>query len=240
MKKRRFADGGDVEAANQTDDPIRALNKSRGWTADEEDTPKQSFKQAFAAARKAGDAKFTWNGKSYTTELAGEKKGSASSSKPNPSRPRAQANESTGEEPTPKARKASAEDIPTKGYPKVGGPGASDETETDRNVNNTLSALTGIAGLGRVGSAANKANRALKTGALEGEVVDAASKAARRTYNPSQLEGPKKAIGYERTKIGSEPAKLARSPEKISEFKKGGAVRGTGAAKKGFGKVRMF
>ena len=38
---------------------------------EEESAPKkQTFKQAFAAARKAGDKKFTWNGKSYTTEVA--------------------------------------------------------------------------------------------------------------------------------------------------------------------------
>ena len=31
---------------------------------------KQTFKQAFAAARKAGKKTFSWNGESYTTELA--------------------------------------------------------------------------------------------------------------------------------------------------------------------------
>ena len=31
---------------------------------------KQSFKEAFAAARKAGGKTFEWNGKKYTTELA--------------------------------------------------------------------------------------------------------------------------------------------------------------------------
>jgi hypothetical protein len=36
-----------------------------------------SFKQAFAAARKAGDSSFTWQGKKYTTEVAGSKKPSS-------------------------------------------------------------------------------------------------------------------------------------------------------------------
>jgi hypothetical protein len=36
----------------------------------EEDAPKQSFKEAFAAARKSGDKEFTFGGKKYTTELA--------------------------------------------------------------------------------------------------------------------------------------------------------------------------
>ena len=35
---------------------------------------KQTFKEAFAAARKAGDGTFTWEGKKFTTEVAGEKK----------------------------------------------------------------------------------------------------------------------------------------------------------------------
>ena len=35
---------------------------------------KKTFKQAFAAARGAGDKTFEWNGKKYTTELASEKK----------------------------------------------------------------------------------------------------------------------------------------------------------------------
>lgn len=35
---------------------------------------KLTFSRAFASARKAGKATFNWNGKSYTTQLAGEKK----------------------------------------------------------------------------------------------------------------------------------------------------------------------
>lgn len=34
----------------------------------------KTFKQAFAEARKAGKDTFTWNGKKYTTEMAGQKK----------------------------------------------------------------------------------------------------------------------------------------------------------------------
>ena len=45
---------------------------------DEEGNIKRgSFKEAFAAARKAGDKTFTFNGKKYTTELKGAKKASA-------------------------------------------------------------------------------------------------------------------------------------------------------------------
>lgn len=43
---------------------------------------RQTFSQAFAAARKGGAKTFTWNGKSYTTEMRGERKPAASSNKP--------------------------------------------------------------------------------------------------------------------------------------------------------------
>lgn len=74
-KPKRFDEGGmadDVSAANETDDPIASLNKSRGWTDTEDAAPakKQSFKEAFAAARGAGDKTFEWNGKKFTTEMA--------------------------------------------------------------------------------------------------------------------------------------------------------------------------
>ena len=73
--------GSDVDAANETDDPIAALNKSRKWTDTEDTTDiapkaapapakKMSFKEAFASARKGGDKTFEWQGKKYTTELA--------------------------------------------------------------------------------------------------------------------------------------------------------------------------
>lgn len=41
--------------------------------ADEAPTKKQSFKEAFAENRKAGNANFEWNGKKYTTEMASAK-----------------------------------------------------------------------------------------------------------------------------------------------------------------------
>ena len=78
-KMRKFADGGvtdeDLAAANASDDAIATLNARKGWTGTESAPAKpMSFKEAFAAARKDGGKTFEWNGKKYTTELAGEKK----------------------------------------------------------------------------------------------------------------------------------------------------------------------
>jgi len=80
-RKKRYDEGGDIEAANASDDPIGTLNKLRGWTDTGEETSrsmapaekKTSFKEAFASARGAGDKSFEWNGKKYTTEVASAK-----------------------------------------------------------------------------------------------------------------------------------------------------------------------
>ncbi len=78
-KTKRYDEGGvtdaDLEAANATEDPIADLNKRKGWTdTGEEPAKKMTFKEAFAAARKAGDKTFQFEGKKFTTEVAGEKK----------------------------------------------------------------------------------------------------------------------------------------------------------------------
>lgn len=87
-KVKRYEEGGDIAAANESDDPIAYLNKSRGWTDTGEDTTstrsmstkstpetkKDTFKEAFASARRAGDKTFEWNGKKFTTEVASKEK----------------------------------------------------------------------------------------------------------------------------------------------------------------------
>ncbi len=84
MATKRFNAGGvtddDLTQANASDDPIGKLNELKGWTESGSGTgdfapapqpKKQSFKEAFAEARKGGGKTFEWNGKKYTTEMAG-------------------------------------------------------------------------------------------------------------------------------------------------------------------------
>lgn len=82
MATKRFNTGGvtddDLAQANASDDPIGKLNELKGWTESSSGTgesapepKKQSFKEAFAEARKGGGKTFEWNGKKYTTEMAG-------------------------------------------------------------------------------------------------------------------------------------------------------------------------
>jgi hypothetical protein len=93
-KIRKFNEGGvsadDLEAANASEDPIQTLNARKGWTGGDDEAPiapaatarKQSFKEAFAEARRGGDKTFEWNGKKYTTEMSGQKPATKPAAKP--------------------------------------------------------------------------------------------------------------------------------------------------------------
>ena len=70
--KKRYDEGGDVdteEAGMKTAEP-------------EENFKSSTFKEAFADARRAGNKTFMWQGKSYTTELAGAKKAASPKAEP--------------------------------------------------------------------------------------------------------------------------------------------------------------
>ena len=68
-----------------------ASKATKGTTVPETKATKpgagMSFKSAFAAARKAGDKTFTWNGKSFTTQVKGEGAPKVSRPAPKVSRP---------------------------------------------------------------------------------------------------------------------------------------------------------
>ena len=66
MAKKRYDEGGDVEV--DTNEP--GMKEAEP----EENFKPTSFKEAFADARRAGEKTFMWKGKSFTTEVAGEKK----------------------------------------------------------------------------------------------------------------------------------------------------------------------
>jgi len=66
-KAKRYADGGEVE------DDAAAPEPRMGSKMNNTIEKGQSFKEAFAAARKSGGKTFTWNGKSYSTAMASDK-----------------------------------------------------------------------------------------------------------------------------------------------------------------------
>jgi hypothetical protein len=80
-KMRRFEEGGMADDTENMPGMSRysggrsgmSMSSRRGQSEDEPKT----FAQAFREARKAGDSTFTWQGKKYTTEMAGAKKAEA-------------------------------------------------------------------------------------------------------------------------------------------------------------------
>ncbi len=79
---KRYEDGGEVDA-------METSNQSEGsppmGKAEEAAAPEyKSFKEAFAAERKAGNKTFEYMGKKYTTEMAAPRKEAAKSAEPAP------------------------------------------------------------------------------------------------------------------------------------------------------------
>ena len=68
MAKRKFGDGGEV------DGDYGAMNEGPAGDPIDIAPKKQTFKEAFAAARADKSKTFEWNGKSYSTALASDKK----------------------------------------------------------------------------------------------------------------------------------------------------------------------
>lgn len=73
-KLKRFEEGGEVDAATM-EAGTKELERIRDENAAEPEY--KSFKEAFAANRKAGVGTFEYNGKKYTTEMAGARKEAA-------------------------------------------------------------------------------------------------------------------------------------------------------------------
>ena len=80
---KRYEDGGILEAANQSEDS-QDIARSMGAGERNTDEPEyKSFKEAFAAERKAGNKTFEYMGKKYTTDM-GARKETAKPAEPAP------------------------------------------------------------------------------------------------------------------------------------------------------------
>lgn len=85
--RKRYEEGGEVEevGADRPDDAAKDEGLESVLKGTKPSTP-TTFKAAFAQARREGKDKFTFNGKSYTTELA-KPKSKPAESKPAESKP---------------------------------------------------------------------------------------------------------------------------------------------------------
>jgi hypothetical protein len=72
--RKRYEEGGEVDEGE----------RAKEYVAAKGDVAPSTFREAFAEARKAGKDKFTFNGKSYTTEMAGAKPAASKSAESKP------------------------------------------------------------------------------------------------------------------------------------------------------------
>ena len=75
--RKRFDEGGEVEEGE----------RAKEYVASKGDVAPSTFREAFAQARKEGKDRFYFNGKSYTTEIAGSKPKSPPSTPAKPTEP---------------------------------------------------------------------------------------------------------------------------------------------------------
>lgn len=227
----------DVEEANKSDDPLGALMERRKNKG-------QSFNSAFREAREAGDKTFYWNGKKYTTELSKPQARPAVSDtyreegvgrgKPMPpSRASATkmmadraASEAAGARAASEARAAAARGAESEKRRESRGQERDDESTSGMGPKITNRPAPGARSiyedldLGKVAGAAGAIASAYPAGRLAKTGIDAlkAARAGRAARAAKEMEDR------------VEPS-----------FKRGGMVkpRGSGCARKGFGKGTM-
>jgi hypothetical protein len=193
------------------DMPFKPLNKKAGYAAGGE----VSFKEAFAAARKAQGAggRFTWKGKEYTTDRADDKKPSSTP----PNRMKLDTSE--------KAVTVAARETlkPTPKAPP-----------------NALARKRAPAGIAKEGAADTRVSSLVST--LKSP--DAAKPKTYRELSPGERMGKlaPSAPGREREQRTANKAReKAGLPTRVvgPGWAKGGVVRGGGIARKGIGKGKM-
>lgn len=168
-KYRKFAEGGG---------PIEMEEGSGGYgeLPDTEAVKSKGFKEAFRDARSAGDKSFTWQGKKYTTEMAGAKPKAAAPA------------------PAPSAAKASSSDIPKgkESAPESTGEDTSGPSNLDRILLGIPVAGAGIAGAAKLAQM-RKAKQAADTAKTAREAASkfASPQARQVTSDTGRRFGPK-------------------------------------------------
>lgn len=217
-KTRKFAEGGgDFNTSDY------ASSGSAGGT-------NISFGEAFRAARKQGLDKFTWKGKSFTTELASAKKAEPAK-KPEPAKaaepakkPEAPKKPEPMEEVTVKARRPGIP-LPSDRATTFAKDMQGLDQERAKSAIGSMATAASLLPAGRAARAAVSAARAAKT---------AGKSAGERGFN--MVDKEKTAAQMEKfRKQMTAKAKLSRG----ATYKSGGSVRGKGCEVKGTGKGRM-
>jgi hypothetical protein len=239
MKKfRAYEEGGsvndeDLAAANASSDPIRELNRRKGWTKDADEPKSISFGESFRRAKDAGLKTFSFQGKQYTTKMASESKAAPAKNSAATSDDKGGASNKGGmgasgmppgsTDKAPAARPDSAFESMIKNNPSLKPVGRFvDKYGSD--IQNTLNAIGGIgrlvSGPGRAMQAGTKAASAARDLAVSETPVRFVGASGKRLMNAPRL-------GSEAKKTGSELATTdaMKRGGKVKAYAKGGAVR---------------
>jgi hypothetical protein len=259
MKKfRAYEEGGsvndeDLAAANASSDPIRELNRRKGWTKDADEPKAISFGESFRRAKDAGLKTFSFQGKQYTTKMASESKAapakrSSATSSDKSSAPSKGGMGASGMPPgstdkAPAPLPDSAFKRLVKNNPSLEPVGRFvDKYGSD--IQNTLNAMGGIgrlvSGPGRAMQAGTKAGSTVRDLAVSETPVRFVGASGKRLMNAPRL-------GSDAKKTGSELATTdaMKRGGKVKAYAKGGPVasasrRADGCATKGKTKCRIY
>jgi hypothetical protein len=215
-------------------------------TSETESPAKRAFKDAFASARMGGDKTFEWNGKKYSTAMAGGKgeqasvrkvdnaiaaKGAtgAGAGRGGQGGPTAAELESYAASKKAAPTKTGVDAIPTEGYRKVEGGEKIDSTELGRNVKNTLNALAPIGGgVGKVGAelaTAGRTQRAYNAAQAERRAAEGMSPAealaARASQAAPKAAKAEKSVPTKGREEVTNPLMWAAGPKNAGKFKEG-------------------
>jgi len=243
-KFRKYEEGGpvndaDLAAANASPDPIRELNRRKGWTKDADaGEPKAiSFGESFRRAKDSGLKTFAFKGKQYTTKMASEGKASpatakssaAPSGKPDSYADRvAKISPPNSGDKAPAAMPDSAFDTMIKNNPSLA-PLGRFKNKYGKDIQNTINAIGGVgrlvSGPGRAMEAGTKAGSAVRDLAVSETPVRFVGASGKRLMNAPRLGSESKGTDLATTGAGRGTAR------KLGMDAKGGELGATEATK---------
>lgn len=244
MRRRKFGEGGvtddDLEAANASEDPIRTLNKRKGWTSTEDDdsgappvaapSPRAAPKERIVSKKELADSGLSL--RDFLNKERGLTRRGESAA-PAKAAPKAEAKPAASAPARKMTREEAIEAIP-RDKNKVEGGERVDSTELGRRASNVLNALPGasiVTAPARAAKAAQSASRALA--AAETPVTFLGKSGRRAMGSAEELSGPGAKALAEPTKRLTGPSKAdlvardraARSEERNTEMLRENARR---------------
>ena len=243
-KFRKYEEGGpvndaDLTAANASPDPIRELNRRKGWTKDADaGEPKAiSFGESFRRAKDSGLKTFAFKGKQYTTKMASEGKASPAvkSSAATPSKSSAATSGSASDripgstDKAPAALPDSAFDTMIKNNPSLA-PLGRFKNKYGKDIQNTINAIGGVgrlvSGPGNAAKAVGKVGSASRDLAVSETPVRFVGASGKRLMNAPRLGSEAKGTDLATTGAGRGSARKLGMDAKDGEL---GATEATKA-----------